>query len=277
MHRMMFEDVKLLCPDLKVCFACPPAYHDALKDHPFIDEVLDSSAIKKRDYYIYYDTTSACGRYEMRMAPYFKDNRSDIWANHCGLTLTRHNMHLRLTPQEQQRGIEIVEKHRHREGPIVIVSPISAMDMKNLLPDQLTGLYKGLQDRGLCPIGLHHYPIPHWDASTICRINLREWMAIINQADYVVSVDTSVFHCAGGFGKPVVGIFTFANATTYGRYYPTAELIQGPCPKGYLGCYNWGICPCTKKRLKPCLTEITSEMILKSVDRMINKWPIGSK
>jgi ADP-heptose:LPS heptosyltransferase len=112
------------------------------------------------------------------------------------------------------------------------------------------------------------------DIPTIGRLNLRQWLAVVDQSDYVISVDTAAFHAAGGLGKPTVGIFTFANAETYGQYYPTATLLQGPCPYGYSGCYNWGLCPETK-RPKPCLTQLTVDHIIDKVDEMLKKCPLS--
>lgn len=279
MHRMMFEDIKRIMPDSETHFACPRQYHDAIIDHPYIDELLDCATIDRRDYIVHYNTTTACGRYEMKMAPFADKNRSDIWAAHCGLILSNHNMHIRLTDEEINRGKQLIEEKRNRDGPAVCIAPISAMENKNLLPHQLSGLVEGLKDRGCYPFGLHNHPIHTlMKDGTPCMygISIREWMGVLNQADYVVSVDTAAFHCAGGMGKPLVGIFTFADGKVYGKYYDfflvQRHRLDDPCwtcgP-----CYNWGACPKTKSNPKPCLTEITSDMILEKVDQMFKKWP----
>lgn len=279
MHRMMFEDFKRLMPDAEIHFACPRYYHDAVKDHPYIDRVIDIADVNKADYIVSYNTTTACGRYEMKLAPFSGDHRSDIWANHCGVYLTRHEMHIKLTDQEKETGKQILETHRDRSGPIVLVCPVSAMQNKNLLDHQLEGLINGLKDRGLCPIGMHNTPIPFFEKSghpAILENHMRKWMGVINQADYVVSVDTSAFHCAGGMKKPLVGIFTFADGAVYGRYFDffLVQRHRNDDPTWTCGpCYNWGNCPKTQANPKPCLTEITPEMILDRVDKMLARWP----
>ena len=90
MHRMLFEDVKILIPNAEIHFACPTIYHASVIDHPFIDQVIDIEKVNISDYLTYYNTTSACGRYEMSIAPLSGLHRSDIWANHCGYILTIH-------------------------------------------------------------------------------------------------------------------------------------------------------------------------------------------
>lgn len=281
MHRMMFEDFKDLIGDGEVHFACPTQYHDAIKDHPFVDKILDCKNVDKTDYIVSYNTTTACGRYEMRLAPFADLNRSDIWSQHCGVKLKKHNMNIRLTDQEISDGYDIINHYRDRQGPSVIVAPISAMRGKNLLDHQLFGIYKYLHERGTCPIGIHTYPIMPLikrNLPSIHSLNIRQWMAVLNAADYVISVDTAAFHCSGGLRKPLTGIFTFADGKVYGKYYDF-ELVQKHRdidPNWTCGpCYNWGDCPKVKKgELKPCLTELTVNDLVDGVERMFSRWPV---
>jgi ADP-heptose:LPS heptosyltransferase len=279
MHRMMFEDFKLLMPEVELYFACPSVYHDAVIDDPFLTSVITPDEVERENYITSYNTTSACGRHEMKRAPFSGEHRSDIWSNHCGVSLTKHEMNFRLTDEEKAEGRRIIESHRDRQGPSVVVAPISAMENKNLLDYQLVGLMRQLQDRGLYPFGLHTIPIYDLlknDIPTIGEIKLKQWMGVIDQADYVISVDSAAFHCAGGMKKPLVGIYTFADGKVYGKYFDcfivqkhrdyTSGWDCGPC-------YNWGNCPKTKKNPKPCLTEITVDDIMEKVDLMLKKWP----
>lgn len=275
MHRMLFEDIKLLMPDCEIHFACPVQYHDAVIDHPFIDKVLDNTKVLKENYIVSYNTTSACGRYEMRMAPYADLHRSDIWAQHCGLKLTRHNMHIQLTENEQQYGLDRIQSLRERPGPIALVCPISAMIGKNLTNQQMIGVVDGLRERGVSPIVLHSTPVEAMfsrGVPSLEGLNLRQWLGVIAAADYMISVDTSSLHCAGGMCKPVVGVFTFIDGYVYSQHYPKSKIVQlhrsthnnwtcGPC-------YNWGACPKTKLMPKPCLTELTPSMILEGFDQL---------
>lgn len=282
MHRMIFEDFKNVMPDAEIHFCCPKYYHDALVDHPFIDKIIDSAEVDKSEYLISYNTTTACGRTEMRHSPLPGPHRSDIWANHCGLVLQNHNMHIRLTDEEKAEGKRLIEENRDRPGKSVAICPVSAMINKNLQEHQLLGLVQGLRERGLYGFCLHNDPINTCYKNNIPLIEekrIRAWMGVLNQADYVISVDTSSFHCSGGMGKPLVGIFTFVDGKVYGKYFDF-ELVQkhredDPCwtcgP-----CYNWGNCTKTDKNPKPCLTEISVEMILRAVDNMLAKWPNGN-
>ena len=278
MHRMLFEDVKLLCPDSEVHFAIPKAYHDAVIDHPFIDKVIDSDKkIDESQYAVSYVNDMNCSMYEEKIAPLSDKHRSDIWAEDSGFKLTRHKMHIRLTETEMDEGMSILSKYTK----LVLIAPISTRtNMRALLGHQIVGLVQGIQERGMTPIGLHSNPIPeisNLGFPVLDKLNLRQLMSVVRFADYIVSIDTGTFHCAGGMNKPVLGIFTSADGEVYGKYYPKFELVQkhrnrdkdwtcGPC-------YRWPLCPKTEEPLKPCLTEITVEMMLKGFDRLTERFP----
>jgi ADP-heptose:LPS heptosyltransferase len=279
-HRMMFEDIKLLSPEFKVFFACPKRYHPAVIDHPFLDGVLDSLEVDTKNYVVHYVTTSFLTAYERAMAPYSGKHRSDIWANHCGYTLTKHDMHIHLEPElriEARNRLNLESKNHN--GPFVAFCPISAMLVKNLTNRQQKIIVEELRSRGCFVYGLHNKEIlqlkeinvPIWT-----DLSIRQWMAAIDVADYVVSVDTAAFHCAGGLRKPVLGIYTFCDGKVYSRYYQS-ELVQkhrdnGDWPCG--PCYMWGECSKTTAVPKPCLTEITDEMLKDGINRMLGRWPI---
>jgi len=275
MHRMLFEDFKLQMPDAELHFACPSAYHKIVVDHPFVDKVLDSEEVKRNDYLAYFNTTSACGKYEMKMAPFSDLHRSDIWAQHCGINLTKHDMHFNLQPHETKLGKTIIERIRNKEGPTIAFCPISAMQGKNLLPWQVEGIAREFKNKDYFLFGLHKYPmIKLMDLGVPCLHNLKinEWLYVMSAVDYVISVDTASFHCAGGFGKPLTGIFTFVDGITYGKYFDFV-LIQKHRnfdPNWTCGpCYNWGMCPKTKGFPKPCATELTIDMLMEGIDKML--------
>lgn len=280
MHRMMFEDFKLLMPDLRLVFAVPRVYWSAVEDHPFIDELADSATVDVRDFLLHYCTSTACGRYEHRVAPFGDKHRADIWAEHCGVRLTRHDMHIRLTPEEKEFGRAELARVNRTGQPTVVLCPVSAMQGKNLDPDQMNGVVRGVRSLGAEVVALHNTGVPGLeDTRLLTGYSTRQWMGVLNAADYVVSVDTSAFHFAGGVGRPLTGIFSWADGQIYGKYYQF-ELVQkhraldpawgcGPC-------FNWGHCSKCQdpmKLRKPCITEITPADIMDGVRRMFSRWP----
>lgn len=277
-HRMIFEDFKRESPEIRVCFACPKRFHDAVKDHPYIDELLDSDTLDPSKYVTIYNTSSPCARYEISIAPFSDKNRSDIWANHCGLELTNHEMHINLEQEIKDIAKQEVEKYRDAQGPAILFTPVSAMFNKNLSKWKMVEVVKELRKKDYYVYSSHTENIePLVDIGVpILKGSIRKWMGYVYAADYVVSVDTAAFHLAGGIKKPLVGIFTFTDGKVYGKYYPTLELVQKHRDNGNWTCgpcYNWVICPKTENNPKPCLTEITLDMIMNGIDRMVSRFP----
>jgi ADP-heptose:LPS heptosyltransferase len=271
MHRMIFEDFKLLNPDIKVIFGCPPQFMSLIEGHPFVDEVVDFNNYDMSKLIIHYDTTTICGRIEAIASPYSAPHRSDIWANWCGLELTRHNMHMKISEPELAEAKELTQ------GAKVCFAPISAISSKNLTVEQIDQVCKGLQERGLSYYGIHSRAIPGFDGKVLHGKNNKQFMALVGAADYVISVDSAAFHIAGGLGIPMVGIFSWADGKVYGKYYEKWNLIQKHRDEGWdCGpCYNWGEChKCHHTQIsKPCITELTAKEILQSLDDIMVKWP----
>lgn len=281
MCRMLFEDVKALIPDSYLVFACPTLYHPAVDDHPFVDEITDSRRIDENDYILSYNITAACGKYENKVAPLSDKNRSDIWAAHCGFELTKHNMHLNVNSDTTQRCRELIEQYRKDEkGPVVLLSPISAIMSKNLDAAQMNLTAKALKDRGYLVLGLHRVPIHELEVPTLTPEGIKQYFAFVNASDYIITVDTSTFHVAGGLNKPSVAVFSWADGVQYGKWYEKFILVQrhrNHTPGWSCGpCYRWGLCPKVPHNVvrKPCITEITAEEIVGAFDQMIEKWPV---
>lgn len=281
MQRMIFEDFHRVMPGIQVVWAIPNSYHEAAADHPFVHQVIDSRDMNHHDYVITYDTTTACTRYEHSIAPRADKHRSDIWAHHCGVNLEKHDMHLNVSPEMRAWAGKLLAGYRQNPaGPLVLLCPISAMVGKNLTPEQMKGVAGRLRAKGCNVVALHKtpiYPLQEAKVPTICGLGTGQWMAVINEADYVVSVDTSSFHCAGGLKRPLVGIFTFYDGKVYGQHYDFV-LVQkhrddGDWPCG--PCYMWTRCPKVSelKYEKPCLTELTADQIMEGVEKMFRRWP----
>lgn len=278
MHRMLFEDFKLLVPDIKIVFATPQNYWPAVEDHPFVDEIIDSNTVDSRDFLISYNTTTACGRYENRVAPLSDKHRADIWADHCGIRLTKHNMHIRLRPEEVAFGRDQLAKHA-AGLPVALVAPISAMKSKNMDAEQMNGTARELRRAGYAPVCLHNTPVPEMTEAPVLIVNsIRNWMGVIYAADLVVSVDTAAFHCAGGMRKPLVGMFTWADGLAYGKWYDFALVQKNRAytPGWDCGpCYKWHECKkCPElEQRKPCVTDLTVDDIMAGVSSLFEKWP----
>lgn len=277
MMRMLFEDFKNQNPGCELVVAAPLQYHSALKDHPYIDELIDSRQVDLTQFIISYNISTACGKYEKRIAPFADKHRSDIWAAHCGITLKNHNMHFVVKPEVESRCSEVLQKYRVDKGPLVIFSPVSAIHSKDLDESQSNGIINGLQSKGCNVLCLHKHKLNNIKAPTIIAENFIDFIGFIKASDYIVSVDTSTFHAAGGLGKPVVGIFSWADGMVYGKYYPKFVLVQRHRNNGNWSCgpcYLWHTCPKDlKSNRKPCITSITAEEVVQATEQLMKAWP----
>lgn len=274
MHRMIFEDMKKLLPRATLTFACPEQYHPAVIDHPFIDRVVDSGSADENDYGVHYNTSWICSDYELEHAPFNKKHRADIWADYCGVSLKTHNMNFVISEQEKD-DINKVLKENNINRPFVVVCPVTAMVSKNLDPHQILPVCERLKKLGFSVAFLHNRDLPEY-GRTLHFLNTRQFMALISVADMVVAADTAALHCAGGMGRPTVGVFGWADGKVYGKYYENFFLVQKhreDDPEWQCGpCYNLNICPkceVTKFR-KPCITEINADFIWGGVDKCLS-------
>lgn len=277
MHRMMFEDFKKLMPECHLTFACPKSYHTALHDHPFLDAVADSKQVEFSDYMLSYNTSSACVRYEIAAGINSDWHRSDIWANHCGIKLTNHEMHLTLEDEFKEFGKQFIKRR-----PAVVMCPISTRLVKDLNKQQIQGVATGLQEAGYSVIGLHNNLIPalsDMGLPSIYGLSIRQWMGVMWAADYVISVDTASLHGAAGLKKPVLGIFTAINGPVYTQWYPTAMVAQHIPDAKLCPCYNWPDCPLVEKKGKtvarPCLTDLSVSTIMAKFHELVAKYPVA--
>lgn len=291
-HRMLFEDFKRIMPNMHLTFACPRIYHDVVKDHPFLDEVVDSAFVNRDNYMVSYDTSSCCVKWERAHSPHANKHRADIWADHCGIQLSQHNMRLPFIDQETiQFGLFQIKQIRSMApkiysptAPNVLFTPLAYDEQRSLTDQQILGVVKYLKDKGCFVYSTHQTKMDFLEdlgVPVLAGYSIPKWLSFVHAADYVVTVDTAVFHYAGGIGKPMTGIFTHVDGKWRGRYYDFI-LVQkhrdnGNWPCG--PCYEYGMCthplcedPSDLESPRPCLTELTVHEIIAGLEKMFTKW-----
>lgn len=292
MCRMLFQDFKKVMPEMHLVFACPKPYHDAVKDHPFVDEVIDSTSLNRNNYLISYDISTCCIKWECKHAPNANKHRADIWAEHCGVKLENHDMHLKPLSEEMMRfGKMQVQRIREMsprlydpKTPNVLFTPIAFDKLRTFTDEQIVGVVNHLRDRGVFVYSTHHTPVPileNLGVPVLHGFGTMQWMSFIQAADYVVTTDTSVFHYAGGIKKPLTGVFTHADGKYRGQYFDFI-LVQKHRDDGNWTCgpcYNHAMCthpkcknPGAMNEQKPCLTELTVKDVVVGISKMFDKW-----
>jgi len=280
-QRMMFRTVKKIIPDSEIHVSLLPQYIPALADHPKIEKIISSVEFDPSNYFISFDTSVVlANRYEDKYGFDCPYNRADIWAKHNGFDLDEHEMDFCLDPQKIENCRKELNVISDKCGPIVLFCPISKMKTKTLLPEQMKWVVKYCSDKKL--IGINDKSIPYLkDLGIPCiyEKSIVDWMHYVAACDYMISVDSAAFHLAGGLKKPLLGIFTFANGKTYGKYY-NCVLIQKHKDNGDWDCgpcYSFKSCPKTKKEIKPCLLELTENQFKEGIEKLFDKKSYCSK
>lgn len=281
MQRMMFEDFKKT--GLNFTHACPHPYNKVAENHPFVESVVISD-INERDYGAIYDITTVCRAYESCHAPASK-HRSDIWAEHCGITLENHNMFIIPDETALSKVRSYINYWNPGKLPVILMATSSSLSEddfgkgKSLTDEQITLLVNQARSMGLLPIAVHHQHQPIYENLQVNQLILpiQEWIASISLGDYILSIDSATFHLAGGLKRPLIGIFTFTDGKVYGQYYDFV-LVQKHRDNG-----NWDCGPCflsnlcPKERcspLKPCLTELTADELTQGLIEALKRWPV---
>ena len=279
MHRMMFEDFKNVMPEGEFVLGVLPEYIEAAEGHPYISKVLNSREIDYHDYLAGYNTcVTIADRYESIISPKSDKHRSDIWANRCGVSLHHHEMHFNFSKEEEDFGKKTTSELRKNKA-LVAFSPNSAMISKTLLKNQMKVVVDELKRRDCSIVSFSKKPIPELESlgiQVIHGMGIKKWMSCVKFVDYVISVDTAMFHLAGGLKKPLMGIFTFCDGKIYGKYFEFI-LVQKHRDNGDWDCgpcFKFSMCPKSNKQPKPCLTEIDDEMLINGIEALFKRWPL---
>lgn len=275
MMRMIFEDFKRHMPEAKIYFALPTDYHRAVFWHPYIDEVLNSKEVNENNFGVSYNLTTPCVRYEMKIRPRADRHRAEIWTAFCGIKLTMPNMHLTVPQILKSYATKKIQGMLPERGKgYVCFCPVSAMVSKDLDENQIRGVLDGVRKMGYTPYIMHYKAVPGADCPVI-KASHDEWIAFIDAADYVITVDSAPFHASNGLNKPTVAIFSWADGKVYSKFHKNCILIQrhrDHTPGWECGpCYDHPRCPKTNKPRKPCITDITVNEILDAFSSLVNK------
>lgn len=281
MMRMLFEDIKKSYPDFTIHWAIPAKYHE-IGSHPYVDEIIDFAKLNRKNYINSINLSEACITYEMIHKKECYLHRSDIWAKHCGIQLTNHNMFLK--PNElslKKISLKINEFKKFKNSKTILFCPFSANQAKDLTENQINFIIKYIEKLNLNCFVLHNqldlrlmdknYPLFEIN-------NFKDTIAAHYLADGIISVDTGHLHCAAGLKKPLLGIFGYIDGDVYSKYYDLVLLqkhrknnnwsCNGPC---------WDFMNCTiphDTSQKPCMTMLSEDEIVEKINIFLNKYNI---
>jgi len=234
MHRMMFRDIKEQNPDCEITVALRERHMPLIWDHPYVDQVINIKTMNRAEYGKVYNTLGRAGTYEFLRVPFIDRHRSDIWASFMGVELTEHKGYINFTEEEIEFADNFLSGFKR---PFIGISPVSAHKSKNVQSYKTQALIFKLSRIGTVFV-FHHDPLDY-EKSINVNVGTREWMAITNRMDVIVTVATSMFNLANLLHIPTVAIFGVEDLTIFGKYFPEMVSIQRTREDA-----EWPFCPC---------------------------------
>jgi ADP-heptose:LPS heptosyltransferase len=214
--RCVLGDLKRAHPGRHVVVAAQPRYHDLLKCHPDIDQLVDLNV--NPDHYAYcYDLDRACS-----LSSIHGTNTIDYFAMDLGVNVTTYDMKFRLSKNEYTFA-DILTHGR----PTVGFAPVSSTKARDLTPEARQGVCESLLEQGWQVLLLHEYDLPDLPGEVLRpQLNFRQVIAAWHAVKAGIAVDTSHVHLSGGIGKPTLGIFSTQCVHIYTKHYPKCKVLQ---------------------------------------------------
>ena len=266
--RPIFKTIKTLYPFLGVDYALPRAFHDAVSDSIYVDNVLDVDAADLDDYGYVVDISHDCKIYEEETRPRVDKHRSDIWAEKSiGLKLVDHDYHFRLDPDLVESMGTTFDKVSGGKATRIGLVPTSADISRSMAADQWVEFARGRGD--VVPILERD---PGCGVSCVAGLTVRELIHLVAALDYLVTVDTGPFHLAAAFAIPTFLVCSWTDPAVIAAHHPKAlwypkrSRADGVCP-----CYDWPRCEWRVRPL-PCSAEMTADVLAAGLDELTEKF-----
>lgn len=277
LSRMLIKQIRSQVSNCTLDYACLPIYFDAIKDHPLLDNVIDSNTVDPNEYGLELDiSVKLPDEIERKESINCKRSRVEIWADLYNIK-KNFDMMLKANEETKTKISELVPKKDKR---LVGICPVSRMIIKSLSHQQQEDIINCLRKFNIDLIGIHNKKLPAFEKLNVPvfhNLSIKELIALIDHCDYIVSVDTATFHIGGGLKKPLMGIFTYTDGYLYGKHYDKVVVQKHRLfdPTWTCGpCYAKESCPKSSLPTKPCLTELTIKDFIKGIEKLFNIWPI---
>jgi ADP-heptose:LPS heptosyltransferase len=214
--RCVLHDLKRAHPTRKLVFAANPNYHDLLRCHPDLDQLVDLNT--EPDHFAYtYNLDRACA-----MSALHGTNTVDYFATSLGIEVTDYNPRFKLSEEEEDFGLGLTQGR-----PTVGIAPVSSTRARDLTPECRQKLAQALLRDGWQVVLFHDERLRDLPREVIQpQLNLRQLIAAHHAIDALISVDTSHLHIGAGIGKPTVLISATMCGHIYSRHYRKVKVIQ---------------------------------------------------
>jgi ADP-heptose:LPS heptosyltransferase len=269
-------------PHFKITYSCPQEFLPLMESNPFIHYLeLYHSRVTKKNWDVVSDLTRDCIKYEISHQPYVDKNRSEIFAEKCGLDinpLPRPKMFL--STDEIMLAKEELKNFKGLKVGLVLKSnaPVRNWPYFSELRDLIINSYADVCVLEFCKQKPKRWQ-GHEQVYPVFGRHLRDVAALINECDVVISPDTGLAHIASCLRVPTIWIFTHIDGKIRTKNYDNIWVVQTTpedCPKGR-PC--WYEISCNKsehpnlelKRDAPCSVAIEPQKVFEKLMEVLDK------
>jgi heptosyltransferase-2 len=272
------EALKRKYPSKQIHYAIPIEYHAAIRDNPFIDQVIDiNGGINNNRYAIIMDISSPCARYEserIRMGKTVDKSRIELFAEALG---TRNF----LKPEELRPSLYISEENKEfsrkfiekaTEGnnkKLIGIAMYAAEEYRDWPKNNFIELIENIKNK--CNVVLFHSSRIDALEGIIdaCGFPIDKAIAILSNCDGFISADTGLLHVAGAFNIPSIALFGPIDCNARCKNYDNVTVIRANMP--CIPCWRNRTMRCTEtgkvRGYSKCMESILPRQVLKIADK----------
>lgn len=211
--------------------------------------------------------------------PYSNLHRVDAWNNlikHLGFDNIDICPTVKILRQEQDLAIELLKNIGiKRDGLLVGIHPGAGVKIRCWPLERFVNIAQYLKNKG-CEVVIFIEPqgygnSAHWQDCHKLQTNLRQFISLAKELDFLICNDGGAMHVAAAVGTPVVAIFGPQRKELFGPYGKNNEIVI----KEDISCR-----PCSdycKYKKAYCLTDISEKQVMNSINIMIDKIERGEK
>lgn len=200
-------------PDKKIEISCRKEVWPAVLNNPDIDKVSDCNInINPKRYFAVIDLSFPCARYEaarISAGKVVQKSRVEIFAEAAGVRDLVQDLRPKycITPEEKEWARDFVKQVSSTNKPKIAIGLRSAEMYRNWPEKYFNKLFDFLRPHFEIFLIDHSREHSFENIIDACGFPLRKSIAIIDQCDGLITVDTSLLHFGAALNKPTIALF----------------------------------------------------------------------
>ncbi|MEL7006363.1 MAG: glycosyltransferase family 9 protein [Bacteroidota bacterium] len=261
-----FKAIKEKYPDKKIRVFYLKRHRDIFLNNPYIDSLVEASFKGAPmswvlNYFGLIDIKSINYSFTKPSRNYDKSIISVI-GEMLDVESKPEDLSLYLTEEEKQAGKDIL---REVMGKVIAIAPYTISSENKLwVHSYWEELIEQMPDYTFIQLGVNQEPLVN-GALDLRGLKLRESMAVMNQTDGFVGVDSFLAHVATALDIPSVVLFGATAVKVFGHAKNKNITLNEPCAP----CYEFiadSKCPYSRK----CMTAIHPGMVKAAIEKKLN-------